>query len=101
MSLTSPNYTPRPNIGHYVDEHAALDAVVARLVAELDPQAIRLFSGKTRSHPSPLWGGMPFALASGREGALPFPTVNPLPADLWSSTFPARGKDKCQDFAAH
>jgi uncharacterized protein len=39
---------PRPNIGNYADEQAALEAVVARLVAELDPQAIWLFGSRAR-----------------------------------------------------
>ncbi len=67
MSLATPkSIAPRPNIGNYANELAALDAVVARLVTELDPQAIWLF-GSRALHPSPLRGGWPFALAKGRE----------------------------------
>jgi predicted nucleotidyltransferase len=43
----------RPNIGNYADEQAALDAVVARLVAELDPQAIWLFGSRARGDHRP------------------------------------------------
>jgi uncharacterized protein len=40
--------TIRPNIGTFADENAALEAVVARLVAELDPHAIWLFGSRAR-----------------------------------------------------
>jgi hypothetical protein len=93
---------PRPNICPYADEQAAVQVVDARLVVELDPQAIGLFGRQALSHPSPLRRGWTFAVANGRDGALPFLTVQPpLPADLWSSTFPATGKDECQAFAVH
>jgi uncharacterized protein len=39
---------PRPNIGSFADEEAALRAVVDRLVAELDPQFIWLFGSRAR-----------------------------------------------------
>jgi uncharacterized protein len=39
---------PRPNVGNYPDEQAALDAVVARLVEALEPQAIWLFGSRAR-----------------------------------------------------
>jgi uncharacterized protein len=49
-TLTRPETSraPRPNIGNYADEQAALEAVVARLVAELDPHAIWLFGSRAR-----------------------------------------------------
>ncbi len=43
----------RPNIGNYADEQAALDAVVARLVEALDPQAIWLFGSRARGDHRP------------------------------------------------
>ncbi len=47
--MTSRQIAPsRPNIGNYADEQAALDAIVACLVAELDPQAIWLFGSRAR-----------------------------------------------------
>ena len=49
-NLTGPETTSsvRPNIGNYANEQAALDAVVARLVEALDPQAIWLFGSRAR-----------------------------------------------------
>ena len=38
----------RPNVGRYTSEDAALKGVVARLVEELDPQAIWLFGSRAR-----------------------------------------------------
>jgi predicted nucleotidyltransferase len=54
-TLTSPETTRsvRPNIGNYADEQAALDAVVARLVEALDPQAIWLFGSRARGDHRP------------------------------------------------
>jgi len=43
----------RPNIGIFADEAAALDAVVARLVQALDPQAIWLFGSRARGDHRP------------------------------------------------
>jgi uncharacterized protein len=40
--------TIRPNTGRYASEEEALAAVVARLVEELDPQAIWLFGSRAR-----------------------------------------------------
>jgi uncharacterized protein len=45
--------TIRPNIGTYANESAALEAVVARLVAELDPHAIWLFGSRARGDHRP------------------------------------------------
>jgi uncharacterized protein len=53
MSQTIAAYSPRPNIGSYANEQAALDAVVARLVAELDPQAVWLFGSRARGDHRP------------------------------------------------
>ena len=54
-TLTSPETarSVRPNIGNYADEQAALDAVVARLVEALDPQAIWLFGSRARGDHRP------------------------------------------------
>jgi uncharacterized protein len=54
-TLTQPSATRsiRPNIGLYADEQAALDAVVARLVAELDPKTIWLFGSRARGDHRP------------------------------------------------
>jgi len=54
-TLTSRETTraARPNIGNYADEKAALDAVVMRLVTELDPQAIWLFGSRARGDHRP------------------------------------------------
>ncbi len=41
-----PSDLPRPNIGQFASEDEALAAVVARLVAGLDPQAIYLFGSR-------------------------------------------------------
>jgi len=43
----------RPNIGRYATEQEALDAVVARLVEALDPQAIWLFGSRARGDHRP------------------------------------------------
>ncbi len=43
----------RPNIGIFADEDAALEGVVARLVAVLDPQAIWLFGSRARGDHRP------------------------------------------------
>jgi hypothetical protein len=43
----------RPNTGRYATEQEALDAVVARLVEALDPQAIWLFGSRARSDHRP------------------------------------------------
>jgi uncharacterized protein len=43
----------RPNIGNYANEQAALNAVVSRLVAVLDPQAIWLFGSRARGDHRP------------------------------------------------
>jgi hypothetical protein len=57
----------RPNTGRYATEQEALDAVVARLVEALDPQAIWLFGSRAR--PSlPLAGRVAFRAAKGRVG---------------------------------
>jgi uncharacterized protein len=54
VSLATPSsHAPRPNIGHYADEQAALEAVVARLVEALDPQAIWLFGSRARGDHRP------------------------------------------------
>jgi uncharacterized protein len=44
---------PRPNIGIFADEDAALSGVVARLVEALDPQAIWLFGSRARGDHRP------------------------------------------------
>ena len=43
----------RPNIGSFSSEKEALDAVVARLVDALDPQAIWLFGSRARGDHRP------------------------------------------------
>jgi uncharacterized protein len=43
----------RPNTGRYATEQEALDAVVARLVEALDPQAIWLFGSRARGDHRP------------------------------------------------
>jgi uncharacterized protein len=45
--------TIRPNTGRYATEQEALDAVVARLVEALDPQAIWLFGSRARGDHRP------------------------------------------------
>jgi uncharacterized protein len=45
--------SPRPNTGRYATEQEALDAVVARLVEALDPQAIWLFGSRARGDHRP------------------------------------------------
>jgi len=54
-NLTGPetNRSVRPNIGNCANERAALDAVVARFVAELDPKAIWLFGSRARGDHRP------------------------------------------------
>ena len=43
----------RPNLGIYASEQEALDGVVARLVAALDPRAIWLFGSRARGDNRP------------------------------------------------
>jgi hypothetical protein len=50
---TVPKYGSRPNTGRYASEEEALAAVVARLVEELDPQAIWLFGSRARGDHRP------------------------------------------------
>jgi uncharacterized protein len=53
MSHLKGHYQPRPNTGRYATEQEALDAVVARLVEALDPQAIWLFGSRARGDHRP------------------------------------------------
>jgi uncharacterized protein len=53
VSNAAANQAPRPNTGHYATEQEALDAVVARLVEALDPQAIWLFGSRARGDHRP------------------------------------------------
>lgn len=53
LFTTSASTAPRPNLGRYATELEAFDAVVARLVEALDPQAIWLFGSRARGDHRP------------------------------------------------
>lgn len=44
---------PRPNIGPYRDEQAALQVIVDRLVSSLDPRAVYLFGSRAEGRARP------------------------------------------------
>jgi hypothetical protein len=74
MSLAFENKSPRPNIDHYADEQAALDAFMARLANVLVPQEIWLFR-----RPQPPFRptcGRPPSPRGGRMVAKPLRPIN-------------------------